>query len=229
MFCPNCGAKNEGAERQCFVCGKSLPAGSEGGRITPGSPSRAPRPGGPIEVPGSVGDRMIALVIDRVLLVALLSVGVASLGAERGALAAPRSVWSGVLAGLGVAVVILLYHFLLEALMGTTLGKGVMGLQVRFEGERGKFASSAIRNVMRLVDGIGLYLIGFFVALFSPRRRRIGDYLAGTAVVELPVPPFARAALIVTWIVIVAACVWIAGALCADCARVITAGPTFPA
>jgi hypothetical protein len=42
-----------------------------------------------------------------------------------------------------------------------------------------------VRNLARVVDAIGLYLVGFLVALNSKKSQRIGDRLANTVVFEL--------------------------------------------
>ena len=81
----------------------------------------------------------------------------------------------------------LLYYILLEGALGATLGKLVMGIGVeRRGGGPAGMAASLIRNVLRLVDGIGGYLVGLVVALTSPLRQRIGDRAAGTIVADRP-------------------------------------------
>jgi len=78
------------------------------------------------------------------------------------------------------------YFFVCEALWGRTIGKRTMGLRVRSAsgGPAGLNATSA-RTVLRLIDGIGFYLVGWLVALLTgARRRRIGDWAGGTVVVR---------------------------------------------
>ena len=66
-----------------------------------------------------------------------------------------------------------------------TLGKHIMGIAVRTDDRRPITLFQAIvRNLARIVDAIGLYLIGFLVALSSTRSQRIGDRLANTIVVR---------------------------------------------
>jgi hypothetical protein len=62
-----------------------------------------------------------------------------------------------------------------------------MGLRVRaVNGQAVDLRGSFTRNAMRLIDGIGVYLVGWLVALTSKRRQRLGDHLAHTEVVTSP-------------------------------------------
>jgi len=92
------------------------------------------------------------------------------------------------LAVIGISLLVsLLYYILMEGVLGATLGKLVMGIGVeRRGGGPAGMAASLIRNVLRLVDGIGGYLVGLVVALTSPLRQRIGDRAAGTVVADRP-------------------------------------------
>jgi uncharacterized RDD family membrane protein YckC len=92
------------------------------------------------------------------------------------------------LAALAITVAVaLLYCFIAEAATGATLGKLAAGIRVRgIGGQRAGPRASAIRNLLRLVDGIGGYLIGGIVALNSPRKQRLGDTAAGTVVLRHP-------------------------------------------
>jgi uncharacterized RDD family membrane protein YckC len=87
---------------------------------------------------------------------------------------------------IGIALLVwLLYYVVMEGTLGATLGKLVMGIGVeRRAGGPAGMAASAIRNLLRIVDGIGGYLVGLIVALTSPLRQRIGDRAAGTVVAD---------------------------------------------
>lgn len=89
----------------------------------------------------------------------------------------------GLLAALAL---IFSYFFLYEALRGQTIGKRVKGLRVcsASGGSAGLNAISG-RTVLRLIDASFFFLLGAFVAIISGRRRRrIGDWVAGTVVVR---------------------------------------------
>jgi uncharacterized RDD family membrane protein YckC len=116
------------------------------------------------------------------------------------------------LGGGGVAVllwsiisflVVTTYDIFFEVLnSGRTPGKRLNGLRVvRLEGHPVGFLTSAIRNILRLIDFLpSAYLLGAIVILATHKNQRIGDIVAGTLVVrerpgsvrDLPrVPPVA--------------------------------------
>jgi uncharacterized RDD family membrane protein YckC len=153
-----------------------------------------------------LGARMAALIIDGiVLIVPLLAIafllslafphhgfflaksGTSTATTVSGSSNATRYTYTLPLPGvLLVTALSLSYFFLCEALRGQTVGKRAMGLRVRSAsgGPAGLNATSA-RTVLRLIDGIGFYLVGTLVALVTgARRRRIGDWAGGTVVVR---------------------------------------------
>jgi uncharacterized RDD family membrane protein YckC len=79
-----------------------------------------------------------------------------------------------------------LYYILLEGLAGATLGKWALGLRVvRSDGGKPGLARSALRNLLRLVDGLPVFnTVGVVLILRSPERARFGDRVAGTRVVR---------------------------------------------
>jgi uncharacterized RDD family membrane protein YckC len=78
-----------------------------------------------------------------------------------------------------------LYYILLEAFLGGTLGKLVVGIRVRMEdGSPCTMGSSVIRNLLRIIDGLFFYLIGAIFVWTSPIKQRLGDRLAKTVVVK---------------------------------------------
>jgi uncharacterized RDD family membrane protein YckC len=79
---------------------------------------------------------------------------------------------------------VLYYYFALELLTGQTLGKKLMGLRVaQPDGSPPELRQIAVRTVLRLVDGLGVYLVGLITMLATGKRRqRLGDLAAGTIV-----------------------------------------------
>src|SRR5207244_5481193 len=67
-----------------------------------------------------------------------------------------------------------------------TRGKLVNGLRVvRIDGSPVTFFTSAVRNVLRLVDILpGMYLVGIAAILVTRQNQRLGDVAAGTLVVR---------------------------------------------
>ena len=208
MFCPACGVKNDPGDPQCFVCKKSLPS-PDAERLPP-----RPRPvtlAVPLDISGSIGDRMLALVFDRLLLAALLAVPASLLASHWSQVQEGIStiLWRSITASVVLLLAIFTYHVAFEASLGVTPGKAIFGLRVRNEGGRGRLAAAAIRNAARLIDAIVLYAIGFFVAIFSSRRQRLGDHMAGTVVIVVPVHWAARAGFLLLWLAAIAGSLWL--------------------
>jgi uncharacterized RDD family membrane protein YckC len=96
--------------------------------------------------------------------------------------------------GLGAAVFAVLsfllfagYDIVFEVYAsGRTPGKRLNGLRVvRSEGSPVGFLTSAVRNVLRLIDFLPtLYVVGIVTILATPRNQRLGDLAAGTLVVR---------------------------------------------
>jgi uncharacterized RDD family membrane protein YckC len=83
--------------------------------------------------------------------------------------------------------VIFFYDVLFETLgRGRTLGKRWIGLRVlRDSGRPVDWRSSAVRNLLRLVDGLPLFYAPTIVSILVTRRnQRLGDLAAGTVVVR---------------------------------------------
>jgi uncharacterized RDD family membrane protein YckC len=97
------------------------------------------------------------------------------------------------------AVVVVAYHTVLEGLFGWTVGKRVTGLVVLGEdGSPIDIRSALKRNLLRVVDGLFLYLVAAVAVWASPTHQRFGDRAAHTivvhgssqpAVVTTPLPP----------------------------------------
>jgi uncharacterized RDD family membrane protein YckC len=125
------------------------------------------------------------------------------------------------IASLGLALtantlILFSYGCLLEAAWGATLGKIIVGLRVVRTGGRSALLAAAIRNLFRLLDGLGFYLVGAVVASCSPWRQRLGDLSAGTAVMEEQFRVTSRVLALVVWIGIVAGAFWAVPRICAE-------------
>jgi uncharacterized RDD family membrane protein YckC len=51
-------------------------------------------------------------------------------------------------------------------------------------GYRPSVGSAIIRSLLRIIDGLFAYLVGFVIVVNSQRRRRLGDMAAKTLVVR---------------------------------------------
>ena len=89
----------------------------------------------------------------------------------------------------------LYYHFALESGGGQTVGKKLMKLRVvRADGSPVGMREVAVRTMLRVVDGVGAYIVGLIVMLVTgEKRQRLGDLAAGTMVVDASGPALAAA------------------------------------
>jgi uncharacterized RDD family membrane protein YckC len=137
-----------------------------------------------------LGLRIAAALIDLAVLAGLLVILSAAVG-QAGVSGGGFSVSvSGAWAAVFLAVA-LLYYFALEAWIGQTLGKRLLGLRVLgVEETRPSVRAVAVRTLLRIVDWLPLlYLAGFITTLATgTRRQRIGDLVGHTEVARaLPV------------------------------------------
>lgn len=83
------------------------------------------------------------------------------------------------------ALIALGYFLVLEALMGQTLGKKIVGTRVVSESGASLGAGQVlIRTVLRLVDGFAFYAVGFIATLVSSKNQRLGGMAASTRVIK---------------------------------------------
>jgi uncharacterized RDD family membrane protein YckC len=126
--------------------------------------------------------RVMAAIVDLLIVTAgavvVLVAGDSLSGDRQGALAAVILGWA------------LYYFFALESGEGQTVGKKLMKLRVvRADGRPAGMREIAVRTILRVVDGIGLYIVGLIVMLITgERRQRIGDLAAATIVVDASGP-----------------------------------------
>jgi uncharacterized RDD family membrane protein YckC len=82
--------------------------------------------------------------------------------------------------------IIFAYLILMEAYVGWTVGKRIMGMRL-VDGNSDKigFSKSVIRNLLRLVDGLPAFnLLGTILIVSSPTGQRFGDRVTGTYVIK---------------------------------------------
>src|SRR6202166_4445012 len=196
MRCPNCESQLSPYAKQCDRCGEEIPAGQhlleESGVVEPASAQ--PKSAGSARAGGngeyrfaSLGDRFMALAVDTALLFGLFAIVDAWVFMRWGTVegAELQLTTAALLMAITLnTTIFFLYGWLLEAGCGATLGKALVGIRVVGSDGRGIFSACALRNVLRVVDGIGFYFVGAVVAGCSGIRQRIGDMFAQTAVVE---------------------------------------------
>jgi len=137
-----------------------------------------------------IGSRFLAAIIDTLVIgaaLALLGIVVGVAGARTGL---TSGMASSVIAAIGALLSFLIlwgYYIVFELVWnGQSVGKRAIGLRVVREGGRPiTFVSSAIRNLIRIVDFLpAFYGIGVIAMFIDRRARRLGDLAGGTLVVK---------------------------------------------
>lgn len=152
------------------------------------SPHFAPATGHDAIVPADtdiIGPRVGAAIIDFVG--ANIAIVLAGLAAGSAYVAVNGSYGAG-----GQAVVFLTailtamaYFILPEGAIGKTPGKALLGLRVvHSDGEALTWGGAVVRNLLRLIDGMFFYLVGFLLVVLTDMHQRLGDMAADTVVVE---------------------------------------------
>lgn len=136
--------------------------------------------------PASLGDRALGQLVDGLIVLGLFFFLGMLVAARFGGLTAQGFELTGLpaLILLGTLVALMLVYFTVcEALFGLTLGKIVAEIQVTScEGQRIGMRPSLVRNLLRLIDGLGGYLVAAFSVILTSRGVRLGDLAAGTVV-----------------------------------------------
>ena len=227
MECPHCHNQVRTHAKNCQKCGGAIPSGQylleECGLTGSAAPLASSKPSSPVASSSRfrlarLGDRFIAFVLDIALLSGLFAVVDAWVFMRWGVLEGNElqlTAASLVIALTLNTVLLFLYGWLLEAAFGATLGKALVGIRIVRTAERGRLLASAIRNILRIVDGFGLYLVGTAVAACSDVRQRIGDICAQTAVIEGKFGIGVRLTAMVLWIATLAGAVWTVPRICA--------------
>ena len=127
-----------------------------------------------------VGSRAVATIVDSIVMFVVFF----AIAAATGQTTEEGFELTGVPFFLATGVYFL-YYIALEALSGATLGKRIVGLRVvREDGGGIGWRESVIRNLLRFVDGLFLYLVGAVLVWTSAKRQRLGDRIAETVVVR---------------------------------------------
>src|SRR5262245_9624512 len=137
-----------------------------------------------------IGSRFLAAIIDTLVIGAALLVLGLLVGVIGNRTSLASSTTSSVAAAIGAILSFLIlwgYYIVFELVWnGQSIGKRAIGLRVVREGGRPvTFVSSAIRNLIRIVDFLpAFYGIGVIVMFVDRRARRLGDLAGGTLVVK---------------------------------------------
>src|SRR5579859_8004957 len=114
----------------------------------------------------SVGRRFAATIIDTIVLFVIMYV----VAIATGNTTASGFSMEGAPAFLGFGAWVL-YYIGLEATLGATLGKLLLGIRVvKEDGLAICWGPAVIRNLLRIVDGFFAYLVGAILIWRSPKR-----------------------------------------------------------
>lgn len=82
-------------------------------------------------------------------------------------------------------LIVFLYFVITEATTGKTVGKHIVKTKVvNKAGKKISLGQSIGRNLMRFVDGMFFYLVGFIAIYVSKRNQRLGDMVSKTYVIN---------------------------------------------
>lgn len=137
--------------------------------------------------PAGIGSRFLALALDTVIQAVLYVAIVFSMIF----MPTPWMRWTNGAWGGGIAIFLIFcvywgYFAAFEIYWhGQTPGKRVTGIRVVKDTGRPITAIEGIgRNLMRVIDGLFLYLVGVISVVVSRQNKRLGDYVAGTIVIH---------------------------------------------
>jgi len=196
MECPHCYRQIKAEAKSCPACGGYIPPGQhllDAAGLTEGETPKAvataasSRSGCYAPRLAKLSDRFNAFLLDTIVLFGLFAMADAWIfmrwsSFDNAELSLTAASLLAVL--MTNAAIFFIYTCVLEASCGATVGKVIVGIRVVRTGRRGALSAAAIRNLLRFVDAVGLYVIGAIVAGCSPWRQRLGDLSAGTMVVE---------------------------------------------
>lgn len=128
--------------------------------------------------------RLVALIIDEVLLIIVLGI----LAAIGGGLGFFYAGFGFLIFWLLLGVLAVLYFTIFDTYWGGTIGKRVMGLRVQMlNGDKVPLEKSFIRNISKF---FGLVLLDWLIGILTPgdKRQKFSDRYAGTIVVQTKQP-----------------------------------------
>jgi len=141
--------------------------------------------------PAGLGVRLVAFVLDALVmlscLMALMAIGLFQLllRTDAGRRDSEGAVWTAVAIVLAWVALVPLYHVLLWAWGGQTLGQRAVHIKVVAEdGGPPGLLRAALRYVVYSLSVLFLFA-GFLPILWDERRRGLPDLMAGTMVVDL--------------------------------------------
>jgi uncharacterized RDD family membrane protein YckC len=131
-----------------------------------------------------IGRRLIAAIVDGVI--TLLGFGFAIAALTNRASIGPDGAEFNLEGGPALLLFALMfaYYVAMEAMLGATAGKFLLGVRIRtLDGDPIGWTAAIVRNLLRPFD-TGLGLVTAILILALPRHQRLGDLAAGTVVLR---------------------------------------------
>jgi len=137
-------------------------------------------------------NRIVAIIIDSVILWVVmfvislpLGMGTMMMGSVMNPMAAAQLAGASMIVSILGILIGLGYFVYFEGTTGQTIGKKIVNIKVvREDGKPMDYMTALVRTVLRVIDGIGFYIVGLIVLLASKDKQRIGDMAAKTLVVK---------------------------------------------
>jgi uncharacterized RDD family membrane protein YckC len=159
------------------------------------SPSQAAAPA--LEYVG-VGRRFLAVIIDAIILLIIEGIIplingmiVSAILHSSGVITANADRWGTFISLLQIIIIPFVYHIAMEAMLGATVGKMVLGISVvKLDGSPISWKEAIVRNLLRIIDLLPMpflmvpYLLAALLVWTSPKQQRLGDLVARTVVVR---------------------------------------------
>jgi len=125
-----------------------------------------------------IGIRFVSLVVDSLIISAIFGALATILGAGM----MRHGTWS---VGILSFAFYIAYYTYLEGTRGQTIGKMITKIKVvREDGTPIDMEQAFKRNILRVIDGLFVYLIGAILIWRSDKQQRLGDTVAKTVVVK---------------------------------------------
>ena len=229
MECPHCHKQTGVQSSTCNSCGRSIPPAQylleESGVVEPvvfepveesADGASLGQPDSPYR-PATLGDRFVAFALDLLLLFSAFMILDAWVFMRWGVIEGSElrlSLAALLIAECLNAIALFVYFWVLETIFGATAGKALIGLCVVRVKECAPLPAFAIRNLFRVIDGLGVYFVGAVVAGCSRIHRRLGDLCAGTAVIEHDFGPVAKTVSLLVFLAAISGAIWSVPRIC---------------
>lgn len=204
-YCPGCGVPVVPGQAFCMACGTRLglqAAQADNIRPIPGqaasTPSATNNPSASAALKGAgVARRFLAMFLDGVILSILMGGIIGITGKDltywteslQYGQAFGIEYWTDTMVNSDIFIfsflIALGYHTFFEGVLGWTPGKLLTGVRVvQKDGAPCGIGRALLRNILRVIDGLGLYLVAALLVWMTPINQRLGDLAAGTLVVR---------------------------------------------